>query len=258
MWIVVVLLVGVADALPTKPTKTSPKKYDPSVHGPKDTYTTYKLTPDEDLEVPAPSPYIDALLPPSTYDNTYFGYGPRLSILPPEGSSYIGLTGNEGSHENMSPPPADTYSSPEGVAVGVMVPPPVDAPVPDPSSYLSHTGEGQEAMLVVPELSSYAHMGQHASGGHEVLASLAAMARALPHLSSYTHYGTQEQEEEDVQEVPITHLMPPNAQSQQATPQHTSYSETLTTGPEVTDAQISAAQEANVKVPSRFLEPPAP
>ncbi|KAK4302600.1 hypothetical protein Pmani_025315 [Petrolisthes manimaculis] len=51
-----------------QPTKTSPKKYDPAVHGIKDTYTTYKLTPDEDLEVPAPSPYFDALLrpPPTT------------------------------------------------------------------------------------------------------------------------------------------------------------------------------------------------
>lgn len=244
-----VALAAVAAALPAKPTKTSPKKkYDPAVHGLKDTYTTYQLTPDVDLEVPAPSPYLDALLPPSTYDNTYFE-GPMVSILPPEGSSYIGLTGDEEGLELMSPPPADTYSSYDDVVLGKMVPPPVDAPVVDSSSYLSHTGEGEEAMEV-PELSSYAHMGHHASsGGHEVLSSLAAMARALPHLSSYTHYGPQEQDEV-VPETPIPYLVPPSV--------HSSYSEALTSVPELTDAQISAAQEAEIKIPSLFLEPPAP
>ncbi|KAK4302601.1 hypothetical protein Pmani_025316 [Petrolisthes manimaculis] len=82
----------------------------------------------------------------------------------------------------MSPPPADTYSSPDGVVVGVMVPPQSMHQYPIPVPTVTHW-EGEEAMLVVPELSSYAHMGEHGSGGHEVLASLAAMARALPHLA---------------------------------------------------------------------------
>lgn len=218
------MVVAAAAAAPSKPTKTFPKKFDSEVHGLKDSSATHHA-PDEDLVMPPLSPF-DVLMPPML---------PELAPLP-EDSSYTGLgpvTGEDG----LVPPPEDTYSSAAGEGHSALLPPPA-VPAPEaPSSYLSFERPRELAT------SSYARIPSDASGT-EVLASLAAMIQALPHISSYTSYQRTAPEGRTLDDGPARILLPPpSAQS--------SYSNVPAPQPQETQAR-----EAAVPLPATGLAPP--
>ncbi|XP_064098363.1 uncharacterized protein LOC135209600 [Macrobrachium nipponense] len=249
--LVIFVIAAVAAALPRKPTKDFPKKYNSTLDGLKDTYGTYEETPAGDLVVPAETPFLDALLPPSSYD-AYFERQPEDPILPPEGSSYTGV--NESSEgEALVPPPVDTYSAHSGSGHFDLVPPPVSPQEPEgQKSYVSYEEGGQES-LAVPALSTYAQSPSDKSGA-DVLASLASMVHALPTPSTYESYDPTITFEDDPN-APSLILRPPRAQ-ENPEPSHSSYSEVADDQPTLTPEQIMAVQEALIPLPVYDLIPP--
>lgn len=243
--------MAAATALPRKPTKVFPKKFDSSFDGLKDTYGNYEIAPDMDYVVPAESPFLDGLVPPSSYD-AYFERQPQDSLLPPDGSTYTGVK-SDSEGEALAPPPVDSYSVAGGIKHLALVPPPVSVEAPaDQESYVAYKGEGEE-WLVAPPLSSYAQAPTDKSGA-EVLASLAAMVHSLPRPSSYGSYQPATTLDEAVN-APSRMLRPPSAQETRE-PLHSSYSEIPVDTTPLTPEQILASQEALIPLPSIYLLPP--
>lgn len=218
------MVVAAAAAAPSKPTKTFPKKYDAAVHGVKAAPSTPHHAPDEDLLMPIFSPF-DVLIPPML---------PEIAPAPEE-SSYSEFAPAAG-EDGLVPPPEDTYSSVVGEGHSALVPPPA-VPAPEaPSSYLSFEAPREEP-------SSYARTPSDASGT-EVLASLAAMIQALPHISSYSNYQPVSPEARAPDNGPALHLLPPPAPS-------SSYAEVP-----APKALHTPVQEAAVPLPATGLSPP--
>ncbi|XP_068232993.1 uncharacterized protein [Palaemon carinicauda] len=250
--LVTLAIIVAATALPRKPTKDFPKKYDSALDGVKDTYGNYEVAPAEDLVVPAESPFLDTLLPPSSY-NAYFEQQPQDPILPPEGSSYTGVKDDfEG--EELVPPPVDTYSAHSGNVHFDLVPPSVSTQEPeDQKSYVSYEGSGQES-LVVPPLSSYAQTPTDMSGA-DVLASLASMVHSLPTPSSYESYDPNITFK-DAPNAPSLILRPPSAE-EIPKPSHSSYSEITEDQPLLSPEQTKALEESLIPLPVHDLIPPS-
>ncbi|XP_063592309.1 uncharacterized protein LOC134769506 [Penaeus indicus] len=248
-FLVLVLLATAATGLPLKSLKSFPKKYDSEIDGPKSTYTVYNAAPAEQLTVPAEHAFLDVLQAPSSYD-AYFEQEAQDPLLPPEGgSTYVGVP-EAVAVDALLPPAVDTYSDPAGVPHGELLPPPVAAVIPADQSYVSYEDVGQVS-LVPPAPYSYAHLPADASGA-DVLASLASMVQVLPSDSSYSSYEPVSAGEDSL--LP-TSLVPPAVESP-AEPSSSSYSEVPEAQPELTQEEIRRAEEAQVPMPSRVLQPP--
>lgn len=218
------MVVAAAAAAPSKPTKTFPKKYDAAVHGIKDTPSAPHHAPDKDLLMPILSPF-DVLIPPML---------PEIAPVPEESSytDFVPAVGEGG----LVPPPEDTYSSMAGERHYALVPPPAVPAPEDPSSYLSFETPSEQP-------SSYARTPSDASGT-EVLASLAAMIQALPHISSYSNYQPASPEARALDNGPALHLLPPPSSS-------SSYAKVP-----APQAPHTPAREASVPLPATGLSPP--
>ncbi|XP_045619648.1 uncharacterized protein [Procambarus clarkii] len=246
-----VLLVTVAAvaALPRKSNKDFPKKYNAALDGEKHTYTIYSYAPNEDMDVPAPSPFLDDLVAPSSYD-AYFEQEPQDSILPPEGSTYIGVSEmSEG--DELIPPPEDTYSS-HAAAAGLsdLAPPPVSVETsPSQTSYVTYEDSPQES-LTIPELSSYAQIPSDKAAS-DVLEYLVAMIKAMPQTSSYAEIIPEEVPVDG--EDAVLFLSPPQVEDN---PVHSSYADDVTDESDLTTEPIPTEGDESVAVPSLSFLPP--
>ena len=224
-----------------KPLKSFPKKYDPSKHGLKDTYSRH----DGDAELPLTPPEDSSYTqfhgvkeeplqgPGSSYDSEIGA--PVDPILPPEEESTYIVYAN-GPSQPMLPPPIDTYLTADGELVDIIVAPAVESESkPEDLSYFSYDAK-PEYPLSAPKQSSYAIKTEGV--GSDVLSSLATMVRSFPVPSTYSQYNAGDENSKDS-------LSPPSKES--------SYDSVPKQGKGLTPEQIESLKEAGIAVPSDTL-----
>lgn len=208
-------VAAVAWALPRKPTKSFPKKFDASLDDKKSSYAVFSHQPDEDVIEFAGNPFLHTLMAPSSYA-TYFEQQqrPRHPLLPREESSYSTVP-KVTQGVPLAPPPVDSYSSysgQTGAGSVAMTPPPISTDnLPDQqeeSSYLSSDGVGEES-LKAPPVPADGSLPTYMTST-EVLASLVAMARMPPPTSSYSEDLPADTRHYEEDNGPSRILLPPS------------------------------------------------
>ena len=229
-----------------------PKKYNPKLHGTKDSYSVYENNGNSALNAPEETSYLqfEGLLqeplqvPGTSYDA--FESEPVDPLFVPEeyGSSYSGYS--KGNPEPMLPPPIDSYINADGERVDIILAPAEGQETePEAVSYIVYSGE-PEYPLTAPKQSSYAVKSE--DRGSDVLSSLVTMVRSLPIPSSYSEYA---------KESSSFSLSPPAEEPEEvAAESKISYSVIPPAETPLTAEDTEALKKAGVKVPSSVLVAP--